>query len=70
MRLIFESLTFLHRDLLSLHLFLNTETLLLGEEPRFMILTHSLICWYSLGVKSKNIYQRVVNVCRKIVGVK
>ena len=44
--------------------------LFVSDYEHVMILTHSLICWYSLGVKSKNIYQRVVNVCRKIVGVK
>ena len=27
-----------HKDVQSLHLFLNTEALLLGEQPRFMTL--------------------------------
>ena len=35
----FESLTVFHRDILSLHLFLNTEALTLGEEPRIMTLS-------------------------------
>ena len=35
------------------------------------ILTFSFVCWYgSLSVKSKNVLERVVNVCGKIVGVK
>ena len=35
------------------------------------ILTYSFICWHgSLGVKSKNALDRVVNVCSKIVGVR
>ena len=35
------------------------------------IVTFSFVCWYgSLCVKSKNVLERVVNVCGKIVGVK
>ena len=32
-------MTLFQEDILSLHLFLNTEALLLGEEPCFMTLT-------------------------------
>ena len=35
---ILKGVTVFHRDILYLHLFLNTGTLLLGEEPRFMTL--------------------------------
>ena len=35
------------------------------------VLTFSFICWYgSLNVKNKNVLNKVVNVCSKIVGVK
>ena len=36
--LFLKSVTYFHKDILSSHLFLNTETLLLGEEPRFITL--------------------------------
>ena len=35
------------------------------------VLTFSFLCWYgNLAVKSKNVLNRVVNVCGKVVGVR
>ena len=35
------------------------------------VLTFSFICWFgSLSIKNKNVLNRIVNVCSKIVGVK